>query len=87
VSQTGHTNDDCMLLGYDTVSLGSQFPNIVPSTQGSVSLRAPTQNTPVFIRIIRYVEGIRNSFFDACIISVFHLYHKTVLWNLDINEV
>lgn len=87
MSQTGHTNEDSMLLGYDTVSLGTQFANIVPSTQGSISPRGPTQNTPLFIRIIRYLEGIRNSFFDACITSVFHLYHKTVLWNLDINEL
>lgn len=76
-----------MLLGCETVSLGNQSLIIMPSTQGSISLRGPTQNTPVFIRIIRYVEGIRNSFFDACITSVFHIYHKTVFWNLDINEV
>lgn len=75
-----------MLLEYEAVSLGNQFPNTVPSTQGSIRLRGPTQNAPVFIRIIIYVEGIRNSFFDACI-SVFHICHKTVFCNLDINEV
>lgn len=76
-----------MLLGYDTVSLGNQFLNIVPSTQGSRSPRGHTQDTPVFIKTIRHVESIRNNFFDACITSVSHLYHKTVFWNLDMNEV
>jgi len=67
-----------MLLRYETVSLGNQFLNIVPSIQGSVSLRGSTQNAPVFIRIIRYVDGVRNSFCDACITSVFHIHNKTV---------
>jgi len=76
-----------MLLEYETVSLGNQFLSIVPSTQGSISPRGLTQNAPVFIRKIRFVEGIRNSFFDACITSVFHIHHKTVFRNLDVNEV
>lgn len=87
MSQTGHTNEDSMLLEYETVSLGNQFLSIVPSTQGSISPRGLTQNAPVFIRKIRFVEGIRNSFFDACITSVFHIHHKTVFRNLDVNEV